>query len=148
MQRNSACGLFTKPSELLCRKEGGTMKKILLVFCIILGVIGIGAGNSYARWHGGPWGPWGGGGPWGGPWHHPGIFWGGPAIVVDPWPRPYYPPPPPVVVQEPPVYIQQPPPENRDYWYYCESPRGYYPYVKECPGGWMKVLPQPAPPDR
>ncbi len=123
------------------------MKKIVLIFMMILGVIGVWEGNSYARWHH----PWGGpywGHPWGGPWR-PGIYWGGPAIVVDPWPRPYYPPAPPVVVQEPPVYIQQPaPPADKGYWYYCESARAYYPYVKECPSGWMKVVPQPAPPDK
>lgn len=60
---------------------------------------------------------------------------------------PYYPPvlvaPPP-----PPVYIEQPQapaaaPAPSDYWYYCAAPKGYYPYVKECPGGWQKVAPQP-----
>ncbi len=24
-------------------------------------------------------------------------------------------------------------------WYYCESPKGYYPYVQSCPSGWQKV---------
>lgn len=24
-------------------------------------------------------------------------------------------------------------------WYYCQSPKGYYPYVHECPSGWQKV---------
>jgi hypothetical protein len=28
------------------------------------------------------------------------------------------------------------------YWYYCDGAQGYYPYVKECPGGWRKVAPQ------
>ncbi|MFZ3045386.1 MAG: hypothetical protein WA151_05695 [Desulfatirhabdiaceae bacterium] len=28
-----------------------------------------------------------------------------------------------------------------NYWYYCRSPRGYYPDVKECPLGWKKVIP-------
>ena len=32
-----------------------------------------------------------------------------------------------------------------DYWYYCQNPQGYYPYVNSCPGGWMKVVPQPPP---
>jgi hypothetical protein len=52
------------------------------------------------------------------------------------------------------VYIEQqqapaaPPPAPvaaapADYWYYCAAAQGYYPYVKECPGGWQKVLPQP-----
>ncbi len=24
-------------------------------------------------------------------------------------------------------------------WYYCQSPKGYYPYVQSCPSGWQKV---------
>lgn len=35
------------------------------------------------------------------------------------------------------------------YWAYCRSAQGYYPYVAECPGGWMPVpatsTPPPAP---
>jgi hypothetical protein len=34
------------------------------------------------------------------------------------------------------------------YWYYCQNPQGYYPYVKQCPNGWMKVVPSPPPPQR
>lgn len=80
-----------------------------------------------------------------------------------PWyyPQPYNYPPyyPPVVVERynPPVYIEQPapiaPPPNTavvpppapqtNYWYYCAASKAYYPYVRECPGGWQKVLPQP-----
>ncbi len=54
-----------------------------------------------------------------------------------------------VVPATPPVYIQQPstmqssPPAETNYWHYCENPAGYYPYVKKCPGGWLKVPPQP-----
>jgi len=32
-----------------------------------------------------------------------------------------------------------------DYWYYCRKPEGYYPHVKKCPDGWMRVVPQPPP---
>jgi hypothetical protein len=28
-------------------------------------------------------------------------------------------------------------------WYFCPSSNGYYPYVRECPGGWQQVAPQP-----
>ncbi len=31
------------------------------------------------------------------------------------------------------------------YWYYCEYYRGYYPYIRQCPGGWLLVVPS-APP--
>ncbi len=51
----------------------------------------------------------------------------------------------------PPVYIQQQeiaqvPAQARvaDYWHYCRNPEGYYPYVKNCPDGWMQVAPQPS----
>jgi hypothetical protein len=28
-------------------------------------------------------------------------------------------------------------------WYYCPDSKTYYPYVKECPGGWQRVAPHP-----
>lgn len=96
-----------------------------------------GPGRAYfgARVYIGPgyWGPR--------PWWGPG--WWGPAY---PYPYPYaY--SPPVVVQPPPVYVQpSAPPEESQYWYYCQNPQGYYPYVRQCPNGWMKVVPPPAPP--
>lgn len=38
------------------------------------------------------------------------------------------------------------PPAGTQWWYLCSSPRGAYPYVRECPGGWERV---PAvPPDQ
>ena len=49
--------------------------------------------------------------------------------------------------EPPPVYIEQqeaPAEATQQYWYYCPSGKGYYPYVKECPEGWQRVLPQPA----
>jgi len=24
-------------------------------------------------------------------------------------------------------------------WYYCDSAKGYYPYVNQCPEGWRSV---------
>lgn len=56
---------------------------------------------------------------------------------------PYYSYSPPVVVTPPATtYVQPEQPQPQSYWYYCSSPKGYYPYVKECPQGWMKVVPQ------
>jgi hypothetical protein len=63
----------------------------------------------------------------------------------------YYPRSRVYIEEESPVYIQRndtaaastTPPAS--YWYYCQNPQGYYPYVKECPGGWMKVVPQTPP---
>lgn len=71
------------------------------------------------------------------------------------YPAPYYYPypayyPTPVVVQSsPPVYVerndapQAAAPQAQNYWYYCASSKAYYPYVKECPGGWQRVSPTP-----
>lgn len=79
-----------------------------------------------------------------------GVYFG---PVVGPWfyPSPYYYQPQVVVVPQapPPVYIEQSqadpePASAQQYWYYCKSGKGYYPYVRECPDGWQKVLPEPA----
>lgn len=29
------------------------------------------------------------------------------------------------------------------WWYFCQNPNGYYPYVRECQTGWEKVSPTP-----
>lgn len=80
--------------------------------------------------------------------HHPffgaRVFVGvGPVFPVW-WGAPVYAAPPVVVQQAPPVYVQDAPPAQ-SYWYYCEGARAYYPYVQQCPGGWLKVVPSPAP---
>ena len=70
------------------------------------------------------------------------------SLVLGPWyPYYYYAAPPVVIQQQPPVYVQAVP-QPSNYWYYCQNPQGYYPYVKECPGGWMKVVPEATPPQR
>lgn len=67
----------------------------------------------------------------------------------------YYPYPPVMAVPAPVVtvpaspqtYIQHdisPAPQPQtSYWHYCRNPEGYYPYVRDCPGGWEKISPQP-----
>jgi hypothetical protein len=66
------------------------------------------------------------------------------------WYPPYYPlydpayTTPVVVESQPQTFIQQSPAQS--YWYYCEDARAYYPYVRECPAGWLTVVPQ-APPE-
>jgi hypothetical protein len=81
-------------------------------------------------------------------WWGPRFYWGGPIVVApDPYPYPYYDVSPPAAVEpQPPAYAQPAQPQE-DYWYYCQNPQGYYPYVKSCPGGWMKVVPQLTPPN-
>jgi len=60
------------------------------------------------------------------------------------YPAPIYPYPDPYV----PPLAPAPPPRQvpAQYWYYCPSARGYYPYVPACPEAWLQVVPQPTPP--
>ncbi len=91
-------------------------------------------------------------------WHHGprvgiGINFGFPVYAPYYVPPPYYYPPyayyPPVVAAAPvpQQYIEQPPQAEpsppQSSWYYCAESKGYYPYVKECPGGWQRVSPVP-----
>ena len=84
-----------------------------------------------------------------------GFYFGAPYYSPYPYypysyygPYPYY---PPVVTApaSPPVYIErgeelsESPQEEGYYWYHCDKPEGYYPYVKQCPGGWQQVTPEP-----
>jgi len=87
---------------------------------------------------------------WGGPhvWGGPHFWWGprvylGPPVVWAPYPYPYD--SRPVVVEPPPVYMEQQP-LTPGYWYYCRSSNNYYPYVSQCPGGWIPVAPTPPAP--
>jgi len=79
------------------------------------------------------------------------AWWRGPVWIGPPyWGYPYY--APPVVVEPPPPVVVQPQPPQvyvhpddravHDF-YYCESAKEHYPYVKECPRGWTRVAPQP-----
>jgi hypothetical protein len=73
-------------------------------------------------------------------------------FLFEPWyyPNPYYYYPPAVVgvPATPPVYIEraenvEPVPQVSASWYYCAASQGYYPYVEQCPGGWLAVSPRP-----
>jgi len=78
---------------------------------------------------------------------HIGLFIGVP-LLLHHWWHYSYPPPPQVVVvpREPEVYVDRGGGERGGYWYHCDRPEGYYPYIKECPGGWQREVPR-APPD-
>lgn len=77
-----------------------------------------------------------------GPYYYPPPYYG------------YYAPPPPVVYAPPPV-VYSPPPvaytpaqptylsQNAQSWYYCDNPRGYYPYVTSCNTAWRPVAATP-----
>ncbi|HWR91636.1 MAG TPA: hypothetical protein VN300_04385 [Desulfobacterales bacterium] len=79
-----------------------------------------------------------------------GSYWFGPPPFWGPryyYGGPVYYAPPPVIVQPSTGYIERGQ-EEAEYWYYCENPQGYYPYIRSCPGGWMKVVPDTVPPGR
>jgi hypothetical protein len=68
------------------------------------------------------------------------------------YPRSYYSSPSIIAPSAPVIYIQretpatsQAQPVQTSYWYYCRNPEGYYPYIKQCPEGWLQVAPQPTP---
>jgi hypothetical protein len=89
-----------------------------------------------------------------------GIYFGGPAFWYYPSPYYYYPspyyyspyyyyPPAAAVPYSPPAYVEQGTPTEQfqsNWWYFCAGSNSYYPYVKECPGGWQRITPQPPPP--
>jgi len=134
---------------------------------------GHGGGGSSGGFHGGGFGGGHGGGEsfhggWGGG-HHSGVFHGGwghrphyyGGIGFGFWPGYYggyypsgwyggyygYPNTVVTVPVSPPVYIQKPDPGYHNYpagyWYYCETPAGYYPYIKQCLHAWQRVEPRP-----
>nr|WP_315594621.1 hypothetical protein [uncultured Cupriavidus sp.] len=76
----------------------------------------------------------------GGGW--PGWWWGYP---YDSWP---YPVAYPGNYAGPVQYIEKG--DGSDgasanaWWYRCDQPSGYYPYVKDCPGGWQIEPAQPS----
>jgi hypothetical protein len=99
---------------------------------------GGGHGGGHGHFHGGgrvfvgvgPFWPYGGWGPYWGPYAYPSYS-----------PYAYYPyATPTVVVREPPVYVQQAP-VSTGMWYYCRSAGAYYPSVPACPEAWVPVPP-------
>lgn len=107
-----------------------------------------GARFSFGFWGGpGYWGP----GYWGPGYWGPGYgygyagpgYWGPPAVVYAPTPEPR------VWVENDPAPTTPTPapssstdPNAQQWWYWCVSSRGYYPYVNSCAEGWQRVAPQ------
>ena len=133
------------------------MKKIKLLCGLMLVAVVSMSGTALAdRGHGGHGGGHGGG-------HFGfGLYLGAPFYPYSYYPYPYpyaypygYYPPTVVTPAQPPVYIEQGTPQEAPqqapaesdnyYWYHCDKPDGYYPYIKQCPGGWQKVAPTPPP---
>lgn len=106
--------------------------QIVLLIAALLAVTSL-PGEARRHWRGGIW--------IGGP------MWGAPYLYHYPYsyPYPYYynMPPPVIIQQQPETYIQRSPSTTPElgYWYYCPSPPGYYPAIKKCPNGWMRVVP-------
>ena len=82
------------------------------------------------------------------------VYRRSPSIMIGPvWGPWYFPPPwyhqPPVIIERepPPVYIEKPraeaPSGPTNFWYFCRAANAYYPDVRECPAGWIKVAPRP-----
>jgi hypothetical protein len=96
-------------------------------------------GGYYPYWGYYPfyWGAWAVGWPYGG-WPY-GYYAASP---YQGWP--YY---PSGVTEASPAY-SEPAPQQPYYWYYCQDPQGYYPYVRSCPGGWIQVVPNVTPPNQ
>ncbi len=131
------------------------IRPLAVALLLAFGVLSL-AKPAEAGWHG----HWHGGGCcWGSrlsfSFGWPAYYYGGygfydyPAYYPSyayayPYYPPYYPPvyvlpsPPPVtIIQQPPAIAAAPPPVQ--YWYYCDNPRGYYPYVQSCSRGWKPV---------
>jgi hypothetical protein len=45
---------------------------------------------------------------------------------------------------QPPAQSQPQQPQHQ-WWYWCQASEKYFPYVKECPGGFQRVPAQPTP---
>jgi len=71
-------------------------------------------------------------------WWGPRVFVAPPLVVA---PAPLVVTPPPVVPAPPLAAVgPQAPPAS---WYYCADSNAYYPYVTQCPSGWVAVAPTP-----
>lgn len=94
-------------------------------------------------WRGGRWHHGRHGGRFGWWWIAAGVWYFYPAPIY-PYPDPYTPP----VIVLPPAEVPQanvpaPAQPPAQFWYYCDSANGYYPYVPSCPEGWKSVPAQP-----
>lgn len=75
---------------------------------------------------------------------YPPVYYTYPPVVVTPASPPVYiEQGQPQLLPQPPVAENAPAQPQSNYWYYCSKPEGYYPYVKQCPGGWQQVAPRP-----
>ena len=87
-----------------------------------------------------------------GPYYYPAY-----PVYYYPAPTYYYPAnPPTVIIESPPVILPPgattgaapPAAQSPPNWYYCDSAKGYYPYVRQCPEPWRMVPATPPGPIR
>jgi hypothetical protein len=81
-----------------------------------------------------------------GPGYYPGPYYSYPAYA---YPAPAYAYPGPAYAYPAPAtapsaaYVergpQAAPAQPQGDWYYCADSKSYYPYVRDCPGGWQRV---------
>ena len=94
-------------------------------------------GRGYGGYYGSAWFGWPG---WYYPYYYPYYY------SYSPYYYPYY-SPVVSVPSEPQEYIEQPQRDKASsppaVWYFCPDSKTYYPYVRECPGGWQTVPAQP-----
>ena len=138
--------------------------KLHMLLALTLGLLASGSAMAdRGHWGGNGGGHWHGNiglyiGPGFGPYYSRPYY---PSYYGDPfyygYPSPYYSYPPTVIVrpQQPPMYIEQGQepqlespqssyaPQQDNFWYHCDRPEGYYPYIKDCPQGSQKVVPEP-----
>jgi hypothetical protein len=114
-------------------------RTLLIVVIVVLLVLIAGVAPVLAHGRVGVEGSiWIGPGYWG-PW------WGAP-VYPYPYAYPYgysYAPPP--VIERQPTYEGTLQEDQPYYWYFCPGSKTYYPYVKQCPEGWLKVVPPGSP---
>jgi hypothetical protein len=133
-------------------------KSSLIARCVLAGIILLATSLALptnAESHGGGHGGHGGDAGWWGLGIGLGLGWEA-AHVFNPYYYPAYPvyyyqaSPPPVMVAPPPGTTASAPtaPPPAANWYYCDSARGYYPNVRQCPEGWRMIPAVPPGPIR
>jgi hypothetical protein len=117
----------------------------LVLGCGVLALAAPAQAGGHGGWHGGGC-CWGGGARfsfffgWPGYYAYPAYYpayvypsYVYPSYVYPSYAYPYY--PPVTVVQQ----VPPPGPAPIQYWYYCDNPKGYYPYVQSCGRAWQPV---------
>ncbi|HYB58490.1 MAG TPA: hypothetical protein VEK12_20190 [Alphaproteobacteria bacterium] len=113
-----------------------------LALMLALGVLFLALPAQAQRHGGGGWhGGWHGGyccglgfGFWGWPYYYPYPYYPDYYAYPD-----YYPPVAPAVVAPPAPAAPAGAPAASNMWYYCDNPKGYYPYVQNCSTAWRQV---------